>query len=394
MKLVPHTPHPPPASTPPSHLPLASMLPSQLPLDASALCVAPVDALRTRFEKLVDSSLLDQPPPSAADVSRGVCLPHTGPFIAVVRDVRRSALRNMRSDLLLGVYLECVEAIMSYVTRHALHACAESDIPTLCAMHNTFEHCSDVAELCESLWSSDLCESERTLFSMSGVVTCAERSTERARAQIVEVAMTPIRSVLRRHFLYCDVGSWLICNGVPSEYVDTIVAQMVRDVSVCARAMSWPKYNLLCVYLANAFTAQLRTVITQTRCVSDVEARQLRIDVEALHLCLIDLPRLWVARDGGAGGSMCEPNAGSRLFVRRVSKAMGAVDNLLRVLGSPRDALVQTWVDVIGGDSSSLIRICEQRGFAWDELCAVVGDYNRHAPDTSRVTLIRVTPPE
>ena len=189
-----------------------------------------------------------------------------------------------------------------------------------------------------------------------------------ARGMLALVRSLETKIVLTA-FAKMQKQSWCDQDAVvaESEYVSLMEVQM-RSTALIVQYLSKQRFNFFCDSFANSFIPKLRASILELRSIDDVGAEQLLLDVAHIKAILDGLPK--------QGATDRVPSR----YKRIVSKEIGKLERVLKVLLTPRDGIViaSSYLEMVGakGNATELARLLEIKGIPKKDHSALLENYH------------------
>lgn len=251
----------------------------------------------------------------------------------------------------------------------------EGDLEVICLIVNTAGHCAEmVSQLGRALASRlEAPLGERVDFSDG------EDQFQDLATQCLSVLLLGIETKLESPLGALVRHNWAALEAVgdQSDYVSTMRA-VLMDAGAQVGALLPPNhFRFLCEKLLRSLAPRLKEAVFRCRHISDAGAQQLRLDVEALKGVLGAMARGGQAAAAAAG----EDNGDwSQSFSADVNVQLGAVEAVLKVVSSPAEALVDTFLELMPDSSpTEFQRIADLKGLKRADLAGLLEEFGRKA---------------
>jgi len=220
----------------------------------------------------------------------------------------------------------------------------------------------------------------------------------------------PLAALMRRNWNAIDV------TGDQSDFMGEMCS-IIKDAGAKIRPpnLSFNYFTFFCDKLIRSFSSRLLEAIFRCGTISHTGGQQLRLDVEALRICFIALgkqadlsnPSGWHISNYGEGLQAVDAKDGtspsktwSQSFSADVSLLLTKIESVLKVVTSPDEGLVDTFMELMadGGDSRLLSRILDLKGIRKPDAAAILEDFKQrggkqiNSADSSASKITRTTP--
>lgn len=242
---------------------------------------------------------------------------------------------------------------------------SDDDIDVICLIISTAEHCQEMVEqLAKALANRlepplgervDMSEEEDELRSL---VT-----------QCLTVLLLGIETRLEGALNAMARTNWvgLEMAGDQSEYVGAFRKVLVDAGSRVGPSMPANYFRFFCDKLLRSFAPRFLDNVFRCKKISDVGCQQMRLDTEVIKGMIMDL-----AREG-----QLDP-ASQQSFNADVNAQLGRAENVLKVVGSPPEAMVPTFFELMPhGSPSDFQRILDLKVLKRGEYQQVQEQFNK-----------------
>eukprot|EP00298_Acanthocystis_sp_HF-20_P016599 c21524_g3_i1.p1 GENE.c21524_g3_i1~~c21524_g3_i1.p1 ORF type:complete len:715 (-),score=269.08 c21524_g3_i1:94-2238(-) len=224
----------------------------------------------------------------------------------------------------------------------------------ICYIINTAEYCY---ETCQSL-----CESIQKLVSaeLAAQITVVteQDAFHGVSTKGVKCLIARVFSVLENPLTKMTAINWQAIKevGDSSEYVSQIGSELAKAIPPMASTLNATYLRFFCDKFVSAFVQRFIVNIYKCRRVSETGAQQLLLDTQTLQSILVKLPII-----GFTGDNPPPPPPAS--YKKYVEKEMDKAEALLKVVGTPIDGVLSTFLTVVsGGTNFEFQKILELKG--------------------------------
>ncbi|KAL6779641.1 VPS53 [Auxenochlorella protothecoides x Auxenochlorella symbiontica] len=162
---------------------------------------------------------------------------------------------------------------------------------------------------------------------------------------------------------------WAAMDGAgdQSEYVGTARGALLEAGAALGPVLPPNHLRFFADKLLAAFARRLADNVFRARRYSEMGSQQARLDVEVIKHAFVDM-----AREGGM------ESAALAAYAQAVGVELGRAQSVLKVVGAPREALVDTFFELMPDASpSEFQRIVDLKGLRRTELQSVLEEFNR-----------------
>ncbi|GAB4819166.1 hypothetical protein N2152v2_006212 [Parachlorella kessleri] len=241
----------------------------------------------------------------------------------------------------------------------------DDDINVICLIMSTAEHCQEmVRQLAKTLAARldaplgekvDMSEEEDELQS---VIT-----------QCLTVLLLGIETKLEGALAAMARMNWggMEMAGDQSEYVGAVRKVLVDSGSRLGPNMPANYFRFFCDKLLRSFAPRFLDNVLRCKKISDVGCQQMRLDTEVIKGLLVDL-----AKEGQLD------TAALQAFSSDVHAQLGRAEGVLKVVGSPPEAMVHTFFELMpNGSPSDFQRIVDLKVLKRGEHQQILEQFNR-----------------
>ena len=158
--------------------------------------------------------------------------------------------------------------------------------------------------------------------------------------------------------------------GDQSEYVGAMRAVLADIGSRVGPSLPPNHFRFFCDRLLRSLAPRMKEAIFRCRVISVAGCQQLRLDVEALKGSLIGVAK--------AGQAMHDSPLWITVFTSDVNTQLAPVESVLKVVSSPPEALLDTFMELLpDAGASEFQKIADLKGLKRSELTAVLEEYSR-----------------
>lgn len=246
----------------------------------------------------------------------------------------------------------------------------EEDISLVCLIISTAEHCQEMVRQLARAVAGRLDPPELGARLDMGD---EEGEFQSVITQCLGVLLLGIETRLEAGLAGMLRVSWggVEVAGDQSEYVGAFRRALVESGARLGAALPANYFHFFCDKLLRSFAPRLHEAVFRCRKISDVGCQQMRLDTEVVKTLLSDL-----AREGG------KLDAGSQqAFAAEVSLQLGRAEAVLKVVGSPPEAMVETFFELLpNGSPSDFQRMAELKVGRAGRRARVAEHAGRRAP--------------
>lgn len=160
----------------------------------------------------------------------------------------------------------------------------------------------------------------------------------------------------------------------------------LREVGpVLGKSLASNHFRFFCDKLSRSFADRLLAAVYYCSGMSDAACQQLRLDIEAVKIALITM-----AKAGASNSPDSTVLEWVPLFSSSVSSQMAKVEAVLKVVSSPVESLVDTFLQLLPNSAPSELRkIAEVKGLKRGQLAAVLDAYSNRSNNDKRADEIK-----
>ena len=153
----------------------------------------------------------------------------------------------------------------------------------------------------------------------------------------------------------------------------TEAVKILRDIGpLLGGTLASNHFRFVCDKLTRSFSGRLLVAVYRCLGISEAGCQQLRLDMEAVKVALVSM-----ARSGASASSDASLSEWIPSFAADVNNQMSRVEAVLKVVSSPIDAMVDTFLELLPDASpSDLQRIAEVKGLRRHQLTTALDAYS------------------
>ena len=245
---------------------------------------------------------------------------------------------------------------------------ADGDIEVIALIINTSEHCIEMLRQLEKALVA------RLETPLGEKVDFSEQEDEfrSVVTQCLSKLILGVETKLEIHLASLMRHNWAAVEvaGDQSDFVGAMRAVLADVGTKAGSALPSNHFRFFCDKLLRSLAPRIREAIFRCRAISDAGCQQLRLDLEALKGGLVSMAK--------AGQHDEDSASWSTTFSADVNAQLASVEAVLKVVSSPPEALLDTFMELLPDASPSQFqRIADLKGLKRNELAAVLDEYTR-----------------
>jgi hypothetical protein len=240
------------------------------------------------------------------------------------------------------------------------------DVPLACLFINTSAHCIRMVQQLQGAIQKRISEELRDRIDLSDAEDAFGDLTTRSLSVLllgIETELdAPLAVLMRKNWQGFDI------TGDQSDFAVqacSIIADFGRRL--CPPALDENQFGFFCDKLIRSFAPRLFQAIFRCGPIGQAGGQQLRLDLEALRGAILSM------RGSGSGSGS---NGSNGSFARDVSTAFKSTESVLKVVSSPLETLVDTFMELMPGASQTdLQHILELMGIRKIDMSSAIKEY-------------------
>ena len=243
------------------------------------------------------------------------------------------------------------------------------DVPLVCLFINTSSHCTRMVQQLEGAIQKRISEELRDRIDLfdaeDAFADLATRSLSVLLLGMETELDVPLTILMRKNWQGFDI------TGDQSDYA----VQACSIIADFGRRLRPPnldenQFSFFCDKLIRSFAPRFFQAIFRCGPIGQAGGQQLRLDLEALRGAILSMSKLSSASSGAGSGD------GSASFAQDVSSAFKSTESVLKVVSSPLETLVDTFMQLMPGASQTdLQHILELMGIKKIDMSSVIKEY-------------------
>ena len=344
-----------------------------------------VDQNILKSSDLLTSSVREEMQHCASKVSKGQGLHSLSNIFGKTYEAYASALLNKIPKTSAGSTIGT--PVLGVTSWHV--KLGPRDIELICLIISTSEHCISMLGQLERALESRLDADFKGRVDMSGAEDAFNSLITQSLSSLLLGVEThleiPLATLMRKSWHAVDV------TGDQSEYMRDMCS-IFRDVGSKIKPphLSAMHFSFFCDKLIRSFCPRLLDAIFRCGSISQAGGQQLRLDIEALRSSLFDLGKQGDTLLGSSSPRrMAQPESPlsdespsenmkswSQTFSEDVAALLGRIEVVLKVVTSPPDAIVDTFMELLpSGNSKDLHQIIELMGLKRSDSAAILEEF-------------------
>ncbi|CEG46053.1 vacuolar protein sorting-associated protein 53 [Plasmopara halstedii] len=244
----------------------------------------------------------------------------------------------------------------SSIGTHKKIKLSEKQVEELCFVINTAEYCAETLPSLEEVIRAKI----DTAFSEAIELSHEIDSFHDVGTHAMKCIVSGLESLLDDDLAALLKINWQSWEAVGDEssYVTQMGEKLQTYVPVLRQMLSGLYFNNFCDKFATTFVPKILQAVLKCRKINQVATQQLLLDVYALKTLFLQLPVL--IKDDVSPSITSTTTIPSR-YVKFVTKEMAIVENVLKLIGTPNEMLVESfkimWPDGTAEDFQSIMVI-------------------------------------
>jgi hypothetical protein len=280
----------------------------------------------------------------------------------------------------LGIYCQ---QVLSRVVPNRLSSL--DDVKSVCMVLNTADYCFTTTT-----------QLEQKIIDMLDAELKEKVDLEREKNQFLELISSSITSLVNKVLMACE-GSWremvntnwsrLEVVGDQSSYVSELRRCVEEETTTILDYIQKELYcRMVCDKTVEAVTSEFLQRVVYCRPISEVAAEQMLLDLYVLKGSFLKLPLLKPQH-----GEVSSPKEVSNAYSRHVTKSLGRVETILKVIltqTDPAEGLVQNYFYLVGDSSTNnFSKILDLKGVSRGNQTRLIELFNSHLKAHDDLTL-------
>eukprot|EP00298_Acanthocystis_sp_HF-20_P016596 c21524_g2_i5.p1 GENE.c21524_g2_i5~~c21524_g2_i5.p1 ORF type:complete len:406 (-),score=131.09 c21524_g2_i5:189-1406(-) len=306
-------------------------------------------------------SLMEQETWTISDVAHTKVLQSASNLFFYIKKILKRSRSYTRGQKLVALHGVFKNGLIKYSAQLDAHLPPVNAQPQynsdeqqrICYIVNTAEYCYETSQqLCESI--QKLVSAE--LAAQITVVT-EQDALHSVSTKGIKCLTTRIFSALENSLTKMININWQAIKevGDSSEYVSQIGLELAKAIPPITNTLNTTYLRFFCDKFVSSFVEQFIFHIYKCRRVSETGAQQLLLDAQTLQSLLVKLPIIGLTGD-------TPPHPPPTGYKKYVEKEMDKAEGILKVLGTPIDGVLTTFLTVSSASNFEFQKILELKG--------------------------------